>query len=175
MKIVDDSYLGNSDEVTRLLERVEATFIKNFSNSNRREGMKSLRPKAKREKHRVTFFSGFFSGCSIALLIAIVLRIEGHNLMDKDEGTQYMENIFPLYILFAYIVLHMLMYGANIYFWRCYRVNYPFIFGFKRGTELGYREIFPPQHWSCSTCISWFPCKLAPGHGRKYSRLQDNH
>lgn len=23
-----------------------------------------------------------------------------------------------------------------------YRVNYPFIFGFKQGTELGYREVF---------------------------------
>lgn len=36
----------------------------------------------------------------------------------------------------------MLMYSANIYFWRLYRVNYTFIFGFKQGTELGYREVF---------------------------------
>lgn len=35
----------------------------------------------------------------------------------------------------------MLMYAANIYFWRRYRVNYSFIFGFKEGTELGYREV----------------------------------
>lgn len=34
------------------------------------------------------------------------------------------------------------MYAADIYFWRRYRINYPFIFGFKRGTELGYREVF---------------------------------
>ncbi|KAB1208254.1 hypothetical protein CJ030_MR7G027333 [Morella rubra] len=132
MKIVDDSYLGNSDEVNGLLERVEDTFIKNFSNLNRREGMKSLRPKEKIEKHSVTFFSGFFLGCSIALLMAIVLRIDAHNLMDKEEGTH----------LFAYIVLHMLIYAADIYFWGLYRVNYPFIFGFKRGTELGYQEVF---------------------------------
>lgn len=36
----------------------------------------------------------------------------------------------------------MLMYAADIYFWGLYRVNYPFIFGFKRGTELGYQEVF---------------------------------
>lgn len=42
---------------------------------------------------------------------------------------------------FGFIVLHMLMYAANIYFWRRFRVNYSFIFGFKPGTELGYREI----------------------------------
>jgi len=36
----------------------------------------------------------------------------------------------------------MLMYSANIYFWKRYRVNYTFIFGFKQGTELGDREVF---------------------------------
>jgi hypothetical protein len=36
----------------------------------------------------------------------------------------------------------MLMYSANIYFWRRYRVNYSFIFGSKQGRELGYREVF---------------------------------
>lgn len=35
----------------------------------------------------------------------------------------------------------MFMYAANIYFWRRYRVNYPFIFGFKEGSALGYREV----------------------------------
>ncbi|KAJ6689969.1 hypothetical protein OIU85_006272 [Salix viminalis] len=142
MKTVDNSCLGNSDEVNGLLERVEATFIKYFANSNRREGMNSLRPKAKRVKHSVIFFSGFFCGCSIALLIAVVLRIQARKLMDKAEGASYMVNIFPLYSLFAFIVLHILIHSANIYFWRQYRVNYPFIFGFKQGTELGHRDVF---------------------------------
>ena len=35
----------------------------------------------------------------------------------------------------------MLMYSGNIYFWRRFRINYPFIFNFKQGTELGYREV----------------------------------
>ncbi|KAK0572912.1 hypothetical protein LWI29_000310 [Acer saccharum] len=34
------------------------------------------------------------------------------------------------------------MYGINIFYWRKYRVNYSFIFGFKQGTELGYRQVF---------------------------------
>ncbi|CAE5963559.1 unnamed protein product [Arabidopsis arenosa] len=116
MKIVDNSLIGSSDEVNRLLERVEVTFVKHFSSGNRREGMKCLRPKVKRERHRVTFFSGFFSGCSIALVIAVVFKIESRKIMEKNY--------------------------ANIYFWRRYRVNYTFIFGFKQGTELGYREVF---------------------------------
>ncbi|XP_024993827.1 phosphate transporter PHO1 homolog 10-like isoform X1 [Cynara cardunculus var. scolymus] len=142
MKIVDESYIGSSDEVTLLLDRVEGTFLKYFANSNRREGMKLLRPKRKREKHRITFFSGFFSGCSIALLIAVVLLIQARRVMAKEEHTMYMENVFPLYSLYAYIILHMLLYAANIYFWKRCRINYPFIFGFKQGTELSYQDVF---------------------------------
>ncbi|KAF8408130.1 hypothetical protein HHK36_007272 [Tetracentron sinense] len=142
LKMVDNSYIGSSDGVTRLMERVEATFIKHFSNSNRRKGISILRPKAKREKHRVTFCLGFFAGCTAALILALVLIIRARNILDKQGSTQYMENMFPLYSLFGFVVLHMLMYAVNIYFWRQFRVNYPFIFGFKLGTELGYREVF---------------------------------
>lgn len=142
MKTVDDSYLGSSDELTGLMEQVEKTFVNHFAKSNRRAGMKILRPKPKREKHRITFLSGFFSGCTVALLVATVLVIKTRNITEIEEGTSYMQNIVPLYSLYLYIVLHMLVYAADIYFWRRCRVNYTFIFGFKQGTELGYREMF---------------------------------
>ncbi|KAJ6902578.1 EXS family protein [Populus alba x Populus x berolinensis] len=141
MKMVDKSYFGSSDEVTKLMERVEATFIKHFSNSNRSKGMRVLRPKAKKERHRTTFYMGFFSGCTVALLIALVLIVHVRKIMNEKGRILYMETMFPLYSLFGLIVLHLLMYAANIYFWRRYRVNYSFIFGFKQGTELGYRQV----------------------------------
>ncbi|KAI3812029.1 hypothetical protein L1987_16730 [Smallanthus sonchifolius] len=122
MKTVDDSYIGSSDEVTLLLDRVESTFIKYFANSNHREG--------------------FFFGCSIALLIAIILLVQARKVMTKEEHALYLENVFPLYSLYAYIILHMLLYAANIYFWKHCRINYPFIFGFKQGTELSYQDVF---------------------------------
>lgn len=43
--------------------------------------------------------------------------------------------------MFGFIVLHMMLYAANIYFWKRHRINYAFIFGFKQGRELGYREV----------------------------------
>ncbi|KAG6398344.1 hypothetical protein SASPL_139802 [Salvia splendens] len=204
LEMVDNSYLGTSDEVNKLIERIEATFIKYFANGNRRKGMKSLKPGHKREKHRTTFFLGLFTGCSIALVVAIMVSLHGRALLEQEERTKYMQSIFPLYrpclprllpyssrllphssllakpppdflggrpstplpyhnhfsfssflhcnkilqnynlhecSLFGFIVLHMLMYGADTFFWRRYRVNYPFIFGFKPGTELGFREV----------------------------------
>ncbi|XWS69679.1 hypothetical protein CRYUN_Cryun04dG0199500 [Craigia yunnanensis] len=141
MKMVDNSYLGSSDEVTKLMERVETTFIKHFSNANRSKGMNILRPNAKRERHRITFSTGFFAGCATSLVLALVMIIHARKIMDSQGRTKYMETMFPLYSLFGFIVLHMIMYAINIYYWRKYRVNYAFIFGFKTGTELGYREV----------------------------------
>ncbi|KAF6174250.1 hypothetical protein GIB67_033782 [Kingdonia uniflora] len=142
LKMVDNSFLGSSDEVTRLLERVEATFIKHFTNANRSKGIQTLRPKPKKERHRTTFSLGFFSGCAVSLIVALLLIIRARHIIDQEGSARYMETLFPLYSLFGFIVLHLLMYGGNIYFWRRYRVNYSFIFGFKQTTELGYREVF---------------------------------
>ncbi|XP_022946078.1 phosphate transporter PHO1 homolog 3-like [Cucurbita moschata] len=141
MKTVDSSYLGQSDDVAKLMERAENTFIKHFCNSNRSKAMNILRPKAKREKHWTTFSMGFLAGCSAALVLALVLIIRARNIVDSSGSTKYMETMFPLYSLFGFIVLHLVMYAADIYFWRRYRVNYSFIFGFKEGNELGYRQV----------------------------------
>ncbi|XP_028762023.1 phosphate transporter PHO1 homolog 3-like isoform X3 [Neltuma alba] len=136
VSMVDNSYLGSSDEVTRLMERVERTFIKHFSNSNRTNGLNLLRPKPTRARHRITFSTGFLAGCTAALVLALALIIHARKIMNHPGSTQYMETMFPLYSLFGFIVLHMLTYAANIYFWRRYRVNQSFIFGFKQGSEL---------------------------------------
>ncbi|TXG56549.1 hypothetical protein EZV62_017862 [Acer yangbiense] len=132
MKTVDNSYLGSSDEITKLMERVEVTFVKHFLNVNRTKGMNVLRPKTKRERHRITFSTGFFAGCTFALLIALVTIICAHGLFDRDKDQVrklYMDNLFPIYSLFGFLVLHMIMYGINIFYWRKYRVNYSFSTG----------------------------------------------
>ncbi|XP_033129294.1 phosphate transporter PHO1 homolog 2 [Brassica rapa] len=141
MKMVDNSYLGSSDELMKLIQRVEATFIKHFANGNRRTGMNILRPQMKRERHRLTFSTGFSAGCVFSLIVALVSIIRARNIFQKDGYEGYMKTMFPLYSLFGFIVLHMTMYAIDIYYWKRYRVNYAFIFGFKQGTELGYRQV----------------------------------
>ncbi|TYK00649.1 phosphate transporter PHO1-like protein 9-like isoform X2 [Cucumis melo var. makuwa] len=142
LEMVDKSPLGSPTEVTRLIESVETAFIKHFANGNRRRGMDILRRKIRRERHGITFFSGFFFGCAVALVVAIVLVIHLRDVFESNGSSQFMDNIFPLYSFFGFIILHMLMYSGNIYFWRRYRINYSFMFGFKEGTELGHREVF---------------------------------
>ena len=38
-------------------------------------------------------------------------------------------------------MLHIIVYAANIYYWRRYRINYSKILDFKQGTELGHRQV----------------------------------
>jgi hypothetical protein len=45
------------------------------------------------------------------------------------------------------LLLHMYVYGFNVYFWRLKQVNYSFIFEFRPGTELRFREVSPQAHW----------------------------
>ncbi|XP_010525588.1 PREDICTED: phosphate transporter PHO1 homolog 7 isoform X2 [Tarenaya hassleriana] len=141
LEMVDSSYLTSSDEINNLMLRVESTFVEHFANGNRSKGMSLLRPKVKKEQHRITFSTGFLAGCTVSLIIALALIIHVRNITGKEGQKLYMETMFPLYSLFGFVVLHMIMYAANIYFWRRYRVNYPFIFGFKEGTELGFSQV----------------------------------
>ncbi|XP_010425110.1 PREDICTED: phosphate transporter PHO1 homolog 2 [Camelina sativa] len=141
MKMVDNSYLGSSDELVKLIQRVEATFIKHFANGNRRKGMNFLRPQMKRERHRVTFSTGFSAGCVFSLIVALVTIIRTRKTSSNEAYEDYMNTLFPLYSLFGFIVLHITMYAIDIYYWKRYRVNYAFIFGYKQGTELGYRQV----------------------------------
>ncbi|OMP14077.1 hypothetical protein COLO4_00332 [Corchorus olitorius] len=78
------------DKVTKLMERVEATFIKYFSNSNRSKGMNKLRPRTKKERHRISF-------STVALTLALILLIRARDILSKAGRVQYMESMFPLY------------------------------------------------------------------------------
>lgn len=43
--------------------------------------------------------------------------------------------------MLALVLLHMYLYGWNVYIWRRVRINYAFIFEFSPGSELRYREV----------------------------------
>nr|GMC49265.1 phosphate transporter PHO1 homolog 10-like [Ipomoea batatas] len=168
---VENSYLANSDEITDLLNKVEHKFAKHFPYSKSKEGKRLLRPEKKRDKHSITFLSGLLLGCSIALFVAVVLLVQTRKLLDKESAKIYMDNIFPLYSLYAFIILHMLVHAADIYFWRRYRINYPFLFNLKQGTELGYREIFVISSGLAVLVLSTFLVQL---HIRMDSNIQEN-
>nr|GMC49129.1 phosphate transporter PHO1 homolog 10 [Ipomoea batatas] len=168
---VENSYLANSDEITDLLNKVEHKFAKHFPYSKSKEGKRLLRPEKKRDKHSITFLSGLLLGCSIALFVAVVLLVQTRKLLDKESAKIYMDNIFPLYSLYAFIILHMLVHAADIYFWRRYRINYPFLFNLKQGTELGYREIFVISSALAVLVLSTFLVQL---HIRMDSNIQEN-
>ncbi|KAK4838976.1 hypothetical protein QYF36_018058 [Acer negundo] len=76
MNMLDNSYFGISDELTKLMERVEVAFIKHFSNSNRRKGMNILRPKTKKAAYIVSFFT-------VLALTSVLMNLD----MEMDPKT----------------------------------------------------------------------------------------
>ncbi|KAE8694461.1 EXS family protein isoform 2 [Hibiscus syriacus] len=94
-----------------------------------RKGPKALRTQAKKERHRITFLYGFFSGCSIALIVTIIVNIHARNILKSQGRGKYMVNPVWLHCLaHAHVCWKHIIFEA-------------FIFGFKQGTELGYREV----------------------------------
>ncbi|KAJ0704211.1 putative SPX domain-containing protein [Helianthus annuus] len=156
LEMVKSSYLSQSDEVVKLMERVESEFITHFANANRSLGMKDLRPRAKKDKHGVTFFVGCFFGCLISLVVAVILTIRARDLlksaavpsnleMEMDESTLSFTTLTELVPLGLFSVLLLIMicplnimYRASRFFlivnlWHCvcaplYKVTFPDFF-----------------------------------------------
>lgn len=113
-------------QVAGLVQYVEETFIEHFAESNRSKGMKMLRPKATRERHRLTFstgknqklasigfckfklcgggayyerilVSGFSAGCVFSLIVALAAIIRTRNSLQGKGQEIYMNTMFPLY------------------------------------------------------------------------------
>ncbi|KAI3808659.1 hypothetical protein L1987_24616 [Smallanthus sonchifolius] len=118
--------------VAKLVESVEAVFIEHFCNGNRGLGMKTLRQKAKTDRHRVTFFT-------VLTLAAILSNLE----MDIDEHvkrSRTLTELLPLGLVVLLIVFcpFDIIYRANRFFlitciWHCvcvplYKVTLPDFF-----------------------------------------------
>jgi len=87
------------------------------------------------------YFAGIFSGASMALLIGLLVLVSSVQEYRTVGGHQYMDTVFRVFSTLWLVLLHMYMYGWNVYAWQQVRINYPFIFEFSPGTELRYREV----------------------------------
>lgn len=78
----------------------------------------------------------------MALLIGFVVLLSSAQDYRTVGGYKYMDTVFRVFSTLGLVLLHMYMYGWNVYAWQRVRINYPFIFEFSPGTELRYREVF---------------------------------
>ncbi|OAE31554.1 hypothetical protein AXG93_3415s1140 [Marchantia polymorpha subsp. ruderalis] len=146
LKAVENSYFSSSDRVTRLMEKVEKLFTKYFQANDRRKAMALLRPMQQKASHRVSFLIGLFTGGSVALVgvLAIIAptTLWRYKAGGKSGEKAYYDSVFPLFSMMGLILIHMYMYGCDIYLWRRMHINYGFIFEFSPGNVLRYREMF---------------------------------
>ncbi|KAI5056457.1 hypothetical protein GOP47_0028742 [Adiantum capillus-veneris] len=147
MKVVERAYFHGSDKVVKMMDEVEKIFTNYFTQGDHKKAMTFLRPIQQKSSHTITFFLGIFIGCSVACLLTfgVLLHLNGFNsAADSPQETRknvYMDTIFPVFSFLSLVVLHLYMYGWNLFMWREKRINYAFIFEFATNTELKYREV----------------------------------
>jgi hypothetical protein len=85
--------------------------------------------------------AGIFSGSTAGLLVAFILILLTQHDYRIMAGKEYMKSVFIIFSTLGLLLLHMYMYGWNVYAWQQTRINYGFIFEFSPGTELRYRQV----------------------------------
>ena len=78
----------------------------------------------------------------MALLVGFLVLLSSTDEYITVGGHNYMNTVFRVFSTLGLVLLHMYMYGLNVYAWQRTRINYPFIFEFSPGTELRHREVF---------------------------------
>ncbi|KAI5056420.1 hypothetical protein GOP47_0028238 [Adiantum capillus-veneris] len=146
MKVVENAYFHSSDKVLKMMDGLEKKFTEVFTSGNHKKTMALLKPVPKTASHKVTFFLGLFTGCSFSCLVAFFMLLDFKWIRNNDDTSEnaknlYLRAIYPLFSILALVLLHLCLYGWNLYSWRKKQINYAFIFGLPPGTEIKYREL----------------------------------
>lgn len=148
MKVVESAYFHSSDKVLKMMDGLERKFTEVFTNGNHKRAMALLRPVRQTASHQVTYFLGLFTGCSFACLVAFFVLLDvkwvrGGTSDDSivEAKDLYLSAIYPVFSILAMVLLHLCLFGWNLYAWRQKRINYAFIFGLSPESEIKYREL----------------------------------
>ncbi|MCO5610429.1 hypothetical protein L7F22_064666 [Adiantum nelumboides] len=156
MRAVEKAHFSTSDKVVKMMDEVERLFTKKFAKDDEKKAMMLLKPVQNAAPHTITFLLGLFSGSSIALLMAFAILLQTYKLHTlREDETTYLETTYQVFGMLFLVLLHMYLYGWNVYVWRKARINYAFIFEFAPKTELRHREIL--------LVCTGFTCLVATG------------
>ncbi|KAE9617625.1 hypothetical protein Lal_00043281 [Lupinus albus] len=142
LKEVKRSHFISSDKVVRLMDEVESIFTKHFANDDRKKAMKFLRPQHHKDSHMTTFLVGLSTGCFVSLFCVYAILAHLCGIFSPNTEQAYMQNVYPIFSVFALLSLHLFMYGCNLYMWKGTRINHNFIFEFSPSTALKHRDAF---------------------------------
>ncbi|KAK7354924.1 hypothetical protein VNO80_14166 [Phaseolus coccineus] len=142
LKEVKRSHFISSDKVVRLMDEVECTFTKHFTNNDRKRAMKFLRPQQPKSSQMVTFLVGLSTGCSVSLCCVYVILTHLCGIFSPTSDPAYIDSVYPVSSMFVLLSLHLFMYGCNLYMWKSTRINHNFIFEFSPSSALKHRDAF---------------------------------
>eukprot|EP00899_Mesostigma_viride_P021804 jgi/Mesvir1/29625/Mv21477-RA.1 len=131
---VRQAEFASSTEVTVLVQRVEDEFSAYLSQEPG-QLTRSLRVVRPSTSHCMSFTLGALMGVLCCLLAYLALLLD-NGPPQPEPRERFLQSVFPVYRGLLLIILHFLVYGLDLLVFARARINYPFIFGFRRGTEL---------------------------------------
>ncbi|GMT19367.1 hypothetical protein PFISCL1PPCAC_10664 [Pristionchus fissidentatus] len=137
-KVEKSSFFLNRD-IEKLISEVETAVIHELEGGNRQAGMKRLKvpPLAEKQSAGTTFSLGLFIGCTIVLLIAIVLTWLAPR-SDYNSPKWVAVRLFRGPFL---VFLMIFMCGLNMYGWAHAGVNHVLIFEVDPRNHLTYQTV----------------------------------
>jgi hypothetical protein len=123
------------------LRRVELIFAQTFTKGDHKAALEGLRSVAPPLSRWDLFRLGLLCGVSGILLITLIIVSVWIGVVANDDvGAHFTANL-PVWRSLALIILHLIGWGACVYFFQKYRVNHEFIFEINPKTELRFEQV----------------------------------
>lgn len=137
-KVEKSSFFLNRD-IEKLISEVETAVINELEGGNRQAGMKRLKvpPLAEKQSAGTTFSLGLFIGCTIVLLLAIILSWLAAKSPDNNPKWVAVRLFRGPFLVF----LMIFMCGLNMYGWAQAGVNHVLIFEVDPRNHLTYQTV----------------------------------
>ncbi|GAO49163.1 hypothetical protein G7K_3321-t1 [Saitoella complicata NRRL Y-17804] len=125
---VDDSVLGQGEELERMMAECEDVFSRYFERGDRKAALDRLRSHERQTEHPVTMFRvGMYLGMSAVFLVQGIYLSQQAETRARIPQTV---SLLQIWAGFGLPILFLLLFGINCWAWRKARINYPFIFEF---------------------------------------------
>eukprot|EP01083_Nonionella_stella_P273846 929220_1 len=136
---VRHSYFARSTRTEDLIRQIVCVYAKNFENGDDAKAKASLLAKMT-VRGEQTRKGQLIWGMKLGMVSILCLWVMLNCVLDANvfEGKRA---IYPVYRALGVILLIPWFWGANIYIWRRYRINYVFIFEFDPRTRMTTYEV----------------------------------
>eukprot|EP00736_Rhodelphis_marinus_P008273 Rmarinus@m.8868 len=135
---VKRSYFYSSSVLKELELKAKVSYANSFCHKNRSEARRCLEPPAHEPDNVHLWWFGFFCGFALSLFaVALAIAAQDAGRLDVDEY----HDLFVMMRCLTVFALLIWLWGAVVYVWTRWRINFALIFEVKLESQLTYDKV----------------------------------